>query len=60
MHNENLYPMIREELLKQLNGYIAKDEILKDIDNYVVKPSLNDNQGIIGACELGRLKLINE
>ena len=60
MHNENLYPMIRKELLKQLNGYIAKDEILKDIDNYVVKPMLNDNQGIIGACELGRLKLTNE
>ena len=60
MHNENLYPLIRKELLKQLNGYIAKDEILNDIDNYVVKPLLNDNQGIIGACELGRLILKNE
>lgn len=60
MHNEKLFPLIRKELLKQLAGYIAKDEIIKDIDNYVVEPLLNDNQGIIGACELGRCMLKHE
>lgn len=60
MHNEHLYPLVRKELVKQLAGYIAKEEITKDIDNYVVKPMLNDNQGVIGACELGRLELMNK
>ena len=60
MHNKKMYPLIRKELLKQLAGYIAKDEITKDIDNYVVEPLLNDDQGVIGACELGKRVLKHE
>lgn len=54
MHNESLLPLIRKEVLKNLNGYIKKDEILKDIDNYIVLPKLGDDAGLIGAIELGK------
>ena len=54
MHNEELLKLIKEETLKNLNGYIKKDEILKDIDSYIVLPELGDNAGLIGAIELGR------
>ena len=36
-----------------LNGYLNTKE-LKDMDNYIVPNSLSDNQGILGAMELGR------
>ena len=54
MHNESLLPLIRKEVLKNLNGYIKKDEILNDIDNYIVLPKLGENAGLIGAIELGK------
>lgn len=53
MHNKDLFPLIRKEVLNQLNNYISKKEIF-DIDNYIVEAELNDNQGIVGACELGK------
>jgi fructokinase len=52
MHQEHLMPMIREEVKRQLAGYIDTKELL-NIDKYVVLPSLNDNQGIMGALKLG-------
>lgn len=52
MHQEQLMPLIRKEVLTQLNGYLSTSE-LQDIDHYIVLPSLNDNQGIMGALKLG-------
>lgn len=52
MHQEQLMPLIREEVRRQLNGYIVTKE-LEDIEHYIVLPSLNDNQGIMGALKLG-------
>lgn len=52
MHQEHLMPLIREEVKRQLAGYIDTKE-LSDIDQYIVLPSLNDNQGIMGALKLG-------
>ena len=46
MHHEGLLEMVREEVEKNINGYIAVPEI--------VLPELGDNAGIIGAIELGR------
>ncbi len=57
MHVEKLLPLIREETLKDLNGYIKKDEILEDIDSYIVLPKLGDNAGLIGAIELGKKEI---
>ena len=55
MHNQELYKLIRQETLKNLNAYIKRDEILVDIDNYIVSPILKDNAGIVGCMELGRI-----
>lgn len=52
MHQTQLLPMVREELKKQLAGYVRTSE-LDDLQSYVVLPSLNDNQGIMGALKLG-------
>ena len=53
MHQERLFSLIRQKVTKLLNGYLNTPE-LKDMDNYIVPNSLNDNQGILGAIELGR------
>ena len=44
-------PASPEEVKKQLNGYLVTKE-LEDLDSYIVLPSLNDNQGIMGALKL--------
>ena len=48
MHHKGLIGMIREEVKKNINGYIAVPKI--------VLPGLGDNAGVIGAIELGRRK----
>lgn len=56
MHQRQLFPMIREEFGKQMNGYVVTPEIT-DIDNFIVPWSLNDNQGILGGLKLARQEL---
>jgi fructokinase len=51
MHQEHMMPLVREEVKRQLAGYIKTKE-LEDIEHYIVLPSLNDNQGIMGALKL--------
>lgn len=51
MHQEHMMPLVRQEVIRQLNGYLCTKE-LQDIENYIVLPSLNDNQGIMGALKL--------
>lgn len=52
MHQEHMMPLVRKELKEQLAGYIQTKELEK-LEEYVVLPSLNDNQGIMGALKLG-------
>lgn len=51
MHQEHMMPLVRKELKEQLGGYIQTKEI-ENLEEYVVLPSLNDNQGIMGAFKL--------
>jgi fructokinase len=53
MKQEQLFPLIRAEVLKQLNGYVNAETILEGIDNYIVAPQLGDNAGLCGALALG-------
>ena len=53
MHQTQLFPIIRKNVVEMLNGYLDTKE-LKDIDNYIVPAGLNDDQGIIGCLILGR------
>ncbi|MEX1030263.1 MAG: ROK family protein [Paenibacillaceae bacterium] len=53
MKQEQLFPLIRTEVLRQLNGYVNAAAILNDIDQYIVSPGLGDNAGLCGALALG-------
>lgn len=52
MHQEQLFPLIRKKVTKMLGGYLRTKE-LADMDSYIVPSSLNDDQGILGAIQLG-------
>lgn len=52
MHQEQLMPLVRAKVTEMLGGYIRTRE-LSDMDSYLVLPSLNDDQGILGALKLG-------
>ena len=54
MHQQQLFPMIRSYVKEMLGGYIRTKE-MEDLEHYIVPASLQDNQGILGALELGRL-----
>ncbi len=51
MHQEQLFPLIRQKTLELVNGYIATEE-LENIDSYIVPASLHDDQGILGCIRL--------
>ena len=53
MHVEKLFPILRSKVTHKLGGYLRTRELM-DIESYIVPPSLNDNQGILGALVLGR------
>ena len=55
MQQPQLFPLVRQELLAQLNGYIAAPAIVGDIDQYVVPPGLGNRAGIAGALALAQL-----
>ena len=53
MHQEQLFPLIREKVMQMLGGYIQTEE-LADMEHYIVPASLHDDQGIMGCLELAR------
>lgn len=50
-HQEQMMPLIRQQVQKQMGGYI-QGKGMADLDSYIVLPSLDDNQGILGALKL--------
>lgn len=54
MHQEALYPLIRQEVKALLNGYIQAPMILERLDEYIVPPGLGDRAGVLGAIALAR------
>ena len=53
MHQEQLFPMIRNYVKEMLNGYVKTAQI-DDMEHYIVPASLNDDQGIMGCLELAK------
>ena len=51
MHQEQLFPLVRQKTVELLNGYVLTKEI-DNIESYIVPPSLNDNQGVMGCIKL--------
>jgi len=52
MQQASLFPMIRQELLRLLNGYIDAKPLLNEIDSYVAPPELGNRAGVLGAMVL--------
>ncbi len=55
MHQLQLFPMIRKETIRLLNGYIQTPQILENIDRYITPPALGDRAGACGAIALAQL-----
>ena len=52
MKQKQLFPIIREQVPKLLNGYVKTKE-LADIKQYIVEAECGDDQGVLGALLLG-------
>src|ERR1700756_622007 len=52
MQQAALFPMIRAELARLLNGYVRAKELAEHLDDYVVAPKLGNSAGIAGALVL--------
>lgn len=53
MKQQQLFPLIRQQVQQRLNGYVQAEAILSGIDDYIVPPGLGDNAGLTGALALG-------
>ena len=52
MHVQQLFPLIRRELLSLLNDYVQAREITECIDHYVVPAQLGPRAGVLGGLVL--------
>ncbi|MBS1249222.1 MAG: putative fructokinase [Chloroflexi bacterium] len=52
MHQEQLFPLIREKVQALLNAYLSVPEITQEIEAFIVPPALGDQAGIVGALAL--------
>ncbi len=52
MQQMHLFPKVRAETQRLLNGYIQKPQILERIDEYIVPPALGNRAGVAGALAL--------
>jgi fructokinase len=54
MHQKHLFPLIRAQVKKLLNGYLPWPMILEKTAEYIVPPALGDQAGVLGAIALAR------
>lgn len=52
MEQEQLFPLIRAKVRRNLNGYVQSPQVLDEIDSYIVPPKLGDRAGVMGAIAL--------
>jgi len=54
MKQTQLFPLIREQVRRNLNGYLQIESLIGgDFDHYIVPPGLGDQAGLRGAVALG-------
>ncbi|MDB4302239.1 ROK family protein [bacterium] len=53
-HQEHLFPMVRQRLKDDLNGYLAHPSLQGDLSEFIVPPSLADDAGLLGCVALGQ------
>ena len=54
MQKQWLFPLIRNEVVRLLNGYVQSTELTKNLDQYVVPARLGNRAGIAGALALAQ------
>lgn len=54
MEQLHLFPLIRTEVQRLLNGYVASAAVLENIDAYIVPPGLGNRAGVLGAIALAQ------
>lgn len=53
MQQDHLFPLIRERVIRNLNGYVNAAQITQHMDQYIVQPGLGQHAGLCGALALG-------
>ncbi|GLX66231.1 ROK family protein [Paenibacillus glycanilyticus] len=53
MKQTQLFPLVREAVRRNLNGYVSAVEITDHIEHYIVPPRLGEQAGLCGALALG-------
>lgn len=59
MQRESLFPLVRQEALRLLGGYVQSDRLLNHTDEYIVPPALFPVSGLWGSYLLGKKALEN-
>ena len=54
MAQAQLFPLIRAEVPRLLNGYVQSPAIIEHADEYIVPPALGDRAGVLGAIALAQ------
>jgi fructokinase len=54
MEQLHLFPPLRREVQRLLNGYVRATELLDRIDEFIVPPGLGSRAGVLGALALAR------
>jgi fructokinase len=54
MDQGHLFPLVRAEVQRLLNGYVQAPAVLGEIDGFVVPPALGGRAGVLGALALAR------
>ncbi len=54
MDQVHLFPLVRNEVVRLLNGYIQRPQIAGRIDEYIVPPGLGSRAGVLGAFALAQ------
>ena len=57
MHQSVLFSIVREKVLKILNGYIYHPLVLEHIERYIVEPGLGEDPGVLWSIKLGMMEL---
>jgi fructokinase len=52
MTQRHLFPRLRVQVLRRLNGYVRAPAVLDGIDSYIVPPALGTQAGVLGAIAL--------
>jgi fructokinase len=57
MAQDQLFPLVRAETQRVLNGYVQAPAITEKIDEYIVPPALGGRAGVSGAIALAQMEL---